>query len=168
MEKALELYRKGGLIVSGLCQTTNFEDRLDGTAQRFLDSASQDAASVLQTVESGNEEPLVQDFLQATPFHQRGEPLLFPFLIVEAKSEEGKGHRNCGIQTSLPIWGLLKSQERLSELSCPLEELGGPFVWYISYLGDSWRVSGCHVTITKAKKNYVSGGRLQCEGGNMF
>ncbi|KAE8443596.1 hypothetical protein EG329_001529 [Mollisiaceae sp. DMI_Dod_QoI] len=141
--------------VYGLCQTTNFEDRLGGTAQRILESASRDAASVLQTTaESGNEELLVQDFLQATPFHQRGEPLLFPFLILEAKSEEGKGHRNCGVQTSLPIWGLLKSQERLSELSCPLEELGGPFVWYISYLGDSWRVSGCHVTITKAKKNY--------------
>lgn len=148
--------------VYGLCQTTNFEDRLGGTAQRVLDSASQDATSILQTTTaSGNEELLVQDFLQATPFHQRGEPLLFPFLLIEAKSEEGKGHRNCGIQTSLPIWGLLKSQERLSELSCPLEELGGPFAWYISYLGDSWRVSGCHVTITTAKKNYVSGGRVQ-------
>lgn len=141
----------------GLCQTTNFEDRLGDTAQIVLDGAARDAASVLQTTtESGNEELLVQDFLQATPFHQRGEPLLFPFLILEAKSEEGKGHRNCGVQTSLPIWGLLKNQERLSELSCSLEELGDPFLWYISYLGDSWRISGCHVTITKAKKDYVS------------
>lgn len=155
--------------VYGLCQTTNFEDRLGGTARNVLDGASRDTASVLQTAaESGNEELLVEDFLQATPFHQRGEPLLFPFLILEAKSEEGKGHRNCGIQTSLPIWGLLKGQERLIELSCPLEELGGPFVWYISYLGDSWRVSGCYIAITKAKKNYVSRDRLRRKSEDVF
>ena len=115
--------------VYGLCQTTNFEDRLSGTARMVLDGAFQETTSILQTTTaSGNENLLVQDFLQINPFHQRGEPLLFPFLLIEAKSEARKGHRNCGVQTSLPIWGLLKGQERLSELSCPLEELGGPFV----------------------------------------
>jgi hypothetical protein len=143
--------------VYGLCQTSNFEERLCSPAKGILDDASEDAIADIQSaVEANGEELLVQDFLQATPFHQRGEPLLFPFLIPEAKSEEGRGHRNCGAQTSLPIWGLLKAQERLSELSCSLDELGGPFVWYISYLGDSWRVSGCHIAIEKAQKTYVS------------
>lgn len=48
-----------------------------------------------------------------------------------------------------------------------MEDLGGPFVWYISYLGDSWRVSGCHITLAKAKKNYVSGGKVRDEGGRI-
>ncbi|KAH7389010.1 hypothetical protein BKA64DRAFT_645482 [Cadophora sp. MPI-SDFR-AT-0126] len=145
MAKALGLYQKGDLIVSMGCVKPQTSRTVFAVLLK---------ASWTTTTESGNEELLVEDFLQATPFHQRGEPLLFPFLVLEAKSEEGKGHRNCGIQTSLPIWGLLKSQERLSELSYPLEELGGPFVWYISYLGDSWRVSGCHITVSKARKHY--------------
>lgn len=142
--------------VYGLRKTPNFEQRLSSPAKMVLDGASGDAITALLGIVDAGEELLVQDFIHATPFHQRGDPLLFPFLILEAKSEDGRGHRNCGIQTSLPIWAILKSQERLVQFSDNLYELGGPFIWYIHYLGDSWRVSGCYTTIEKGKSVYVS------------
>ena len=154
--KGIKLPERRPDRVYGLRQTSNFEERLSSPAKTVLDGASEDAiTALLGTVDAG-EELLVQDFIHATPFHQRGDPLLFPFLILEAKSEDGRGHRNCGIQTSLPIWAVLKGQERLVELSGNLDELGGPFIWYIHYLGDSWRVSGCYTTIVKGKRVYVS------------
>lgn len=71
--------------VYGLCQTTNFEDRLSSTAKIVLDDASQDTATVVQrTTGYGGEELLVQDFLQATPFHQRGGPTI-PILNPRGK-----------------------------------------------------------------------------------
>jgi hypothetical protein len=142
----------------GLRQTPHFETYLASPARDVLDgTAAQAVADLMQTVDGNFEALLVQNFIQATPFLQRGDPLLFPFLILEAKSEEGHGHRNCGVQTALPIWALLKSQERLSDLSsCPLEELGGPLVWYISYLGDNWRISACYIATSRGQQTYVS------------
>jgi hypothetical protein len=104
--------------VYGFCQTPIFEKRLRSPAGAFLDEAAEDTITALmKTVDTSGEELLVRDFIQATPYHQRGDPLLFPFLILEAKSEDGRGHRNSAIQTSLPVWALLKAQERLERLS---------------------------------------------------
>jgi len=75
---------------------------------------------------------------------------------MEAKSEDSGGFSMCGIQTSLPIWSLLKSQEELSEHGSPFNELGGTLVWYIAYLGDEWRISGCCTTVERGKTVYVS------------
>jgi hypothetical protein len=113
--------------VYGLRQTSNFEERLNKPAKCVLDNTNENSiAAVMDLIDSDSEEALVRDFVQATPFHRRGEPLLFPFLMMEAKSEEGGGFSKCGIQTSLPIWSLLKSQERLSDIGATLDELGGP------------------------------------------
>lgn len=137
----------------GLSQTSRFENILD----KVLDDTNQiSVAEVRHMVDSGTEEVLVRNFLQATPFHRHGEPLLFPFLMMEAKSEGGGGFSRCGIQTSLPIWSLLKIQERLSQHGAPLNELGGPLLWYIAYLGDEWRVSGCVTAIERDQSSYVS------------
>jgi hypothetical protein len=76
--------------------------------------------------------------------------------MMEAKSEEGGGFSKCGIQTSLPIWSLVKSQERLSDIGATLDELGGPLVWYFAYIGDEWRVSGCCIATESSQITYVS------------
>jgi hypothetical protein len=139
--------------VYGMRQTTNFEEMLN----KVLDDTNESSiAAVMRTIDSDAEEVLVRGFIQATPYHRRGEPLLFPFLMMEAKSEDGGGFSKCGIQTSLPIWSLLKGQEKLSELGAQLHELGGPLVWYIAYLGDEWRVSGCCTTVERGQTTYVS------------
>jgi hypothetical protein len=120
------------------------------------DTNESSIAEIMGLIESDTEEMLVRDFIQATPFSRSREPLLFPFLTMEAKSENGGGFGRCGIQTSLPIWSLLKTQERLSELGAPLSELGGPIVWYIAYVGDNWRVSVCCTMKERGQQTYVS------------
>ncbi|KAI9808938.1 MAG: hypothetical protein M1827_007112, partial [Pycnora praestabilis] len=54
----------------------------------------------------------VREAIRSSPFLEIGEPLLFPFLILEVKSEKGPdGLRSIEKQTAFPIWTLLKIQE---------------------------------------------------------
>lgn len=51
---------------------------------------------------------LVSEAIRITPFKQAGEPLLFPFLILEAKSAKGEDFHSIQLQTAFPIRTLLK------------------------------------------------------------
>lgn len=138
--------------VYGIRETRNFKEALG----KVLDDTNKSSiAAVLHTIDPDTEEMLIRDFIQATPYNRCGEPLLFPFLMMEAKSEEGGGFSKSAIQTSLPIWSLLKGQERLSELGTHFDELGGPLVWYIAYLGEKWSISGCCTTVERGLPVYV-------------
>jgi hypothetical protein len=73
--------------VYGLKQTTNFEEWLSKPAKAMLDETNESSmAAIMDLIDSDNEGLLVQDFIQTTPFYRRGEPLLFLFLMMEAKS----------------------------------------------------------------------------------
>lgn len=93
---------------------------------------------------------------RCSPFKDFNDPLLFPFLIIEAKPEKmSVGFEEARIQTALPIWGLLKLQESLSGEVSQKSDGATPLVWYFASRGDSWRVYGCYITQTQPK-NYVS------------
>lgn len=58
---------------------------------------------------------LLQDSLTVSPFQSPRDPILFPFLILEAKNERhGDGFSRIEVQTAFPIWTLLKLQHDLS------------------------------------------------------
>ncbi|KAI9766384.1 MAG: hypothetical protein M1839_004916 [Geoglossum umbratile] len=121
--------------IYGLQQTNNFEKELGKRAQMVHHLAN--AASTQR----------VMDTIESTPLQGRGDPLIFPFLIAEAKSAEGGGFAACGLQTAFPIWKLLKIQEQLEATTGRgLREQGGPLVWYVAYRGENWRISGCYTT----------------------
>ena len=66
--------------------------------------------------------------------------VLFPFLIIEAKSEKGSpGFESIENQTAFPIRTLLKLQNDLSGTS---ETSIKPLVWFLANQGDEWRVYG--------------------------
>jgi hypothetical protein len=69
--------------------------------------------------------------------------MIYPFLICEAKSEgDGPGFESIEVQTAFPIRACLKLQEDLQKQSgVPLD----PFVWFLSYQGDEWRVAACMI-----------------------
>lgn len=143
--------------VYGLRQTPNFSQRLSTPVtllREFAKAETLKAISEVSASEAGD--LLVEDILQAAPFNSIGDPLLFPFLVIEAKSEEGRGFHSCGIQTALPLWALLKLQDRLQTLTRPMSELGGPLVWYIAYRGDDWRVSAFCGTSSDSTSSCVS------------
>jgi hypothetical protein len=79
-----------------------------------------------------------------------GRSLLFPFLVMEAKS--GKGGSNFDeieIQTALPIRNLLILQHKLQHAEFNTMKVpGGPLAWFLANVGETWRVYGCYVTVS--------------------
>ncbi|TVY81443.1 hypothetical protein LSUE1_G006252 [Lachnellula suecica] len=72
------------------------------------------------------------------------EPLLFPFLILEAKSEKSAcGFDDIQTQTAFPILALIKLQQDLQGQIAGMDSGAAPLVWFLANRGDAWRVYGC-------------------------
>ena len=86
----------------------------------------------------------VGDLVRSTPFKAASDPLLFPFLVLEAKSETSpNGFDDIQVQTAFPIWALLKLQEDLQSQMVDSRSCFDPLVWFFASRGDAWRVYGC-------------------------
>lgn len=84
--------------------------------------------------------------IRSCPFKDVVNPLLFPFLILEVKSEKSKdGFDDILTQTAFPILALLQLQADLHE-KVPGREGSEALVWFLANRGDVWRVYGCCVT----------------------
>jgi hypothetical protein len=128
--------------VYGLRSTHNFEILLDALTNRTESHFAQ--------------EDDTKD-LKFSPFRQDGDPLLFPFLILEAKSE--KGPNSFGAiekQTAFSIRTLLQMQANLHHtVGARSTCLGGPLVWFFASKGEEWRVSACYVDALEQASHYV-------------
>lgn len=129
--------------VFGLRNTRNFEDYL---SQPFLHRPT------------GTAGPEVRDLVRTTPFKEQSEPLLFPFLLLEAKSESSSaGFDSIQAQSALPLMKLLKLQEELKELVLNNEECHS-LVWFLANRGDYWKVYAGHGKRgSDGEPRYVSG-----------
>lgn len=94
-----------------------------------------------------------------SPFKVDGDPLVFPFLVIEAKSEKGSdAFTDTQAQTAFAIRELLSIQHQLAEAAeKDGERDSGPLVWFLSYKGEQWRASAAYIHTTKKKTCYVSG-----------
>jgi hypothetical protein len=102
------------------------------------------------------ERPSLGETIRTSPFKEEVEPLLFPFLVLEAKSEKSpNGFGDIQTQTAFPILALLKLQEDLRAKVADIVPEAGPLVWFFANRGDAWRVYGCYVT-TDSPPRYVS------------
>ena len=129
--------------IYGLRQTTSFEEALYSPSKRHH--------------RADNRPVLIGETIRFTPFKKFGEPLLFPFLILEAKSAKGEDFETIQKQTAFPIRTLLKIQEDLrSECKEQVTWQGGPLVWFLSNRGEDWRVAACFVDKTDGQTSYVS------------
>jgi hypothetical protein len=93
------------------------------------------------------------------PFDFCPEPLLFPFLIVEAKSEKSPDcFTDIEDQTGFAIRALLKLQDDLrSATRVACQSKSEPLVWFLSCRGENWRVAAAHVEQDrKCVPHYVS------------
>lgn len=63
---------------------------------------------------SSDADTTLGELVRSSPFKDGIEPLLFPFLILEAKSgKSSSGFREIQMQTAFPIFALLKLQQDL-------------------------------------------------------
>ncbi|KAF5599882.1 hypothetical protein FPANT_2987 [Fusarium pseudoanthophilum] len=85
--------------------------------------------------------------VRSNPFKPDGEPLIFPFLVIEAKSEKaGSSNSDIQLQTGFAIRELLMIQYELGEAAGEDGNWhGGPLVWFVSYRGEDWRVSAAYI-----------------------
>ncbi|KAF2793994.1 hypothetical protein K505DRAFT_417428 [Melanomma pulvis-pyrius CBS 109.77] len=101
---------------------------------------------------------LVEDVVKTTLNPDNGgSPLLFPFLLSEAKRE--KGAENFGqmeIQTSFPIKHALQLQYDLLHIpGNTMDVPGGPLIWFLANRGEDWRVYAGHVQEKEGKPKYL-------------
>lgn len=124
--------------VYGLQKTQNFDDLLSEPPADGL------GFTLRQTI-------------RTSPFKEGTDPLLFSFLILEAKAEKSSnGFVDIIMQTMFPIHALLKLQKGLQDkMSDTTENDLSPLVWFLANRGDSWRVYGCYVS-DEELPNYVS------------
>jgi len=127
-EKAPDRQRKPDRVY-GLRETRNFEAILD----QIPSSNSQSGATV-------------RDSIRTSPFKDTDtmESLIFPFLILEAKSEQSDGFEQIQCQTAFPIQALLKLQDNLQRKAIGVST-PAPFLWFLACRGDAWRVYGCYI-----------------------
>jgi hypothetical protein len=87
-----------------------------------------------------------------------GDPLLFPFLLLEAKGEKGpENFEHMEIQTSFPIKHALKLQyDLLKTRGNTMDVPGGPLIWFLANRGEDWRVYAAFVHEEDGRPNYVS------------
>lgn len=89
-----------------------------------------------------------------------GKPLLYPFLIMEAKSEKSVDNfAQIEVQTCFPIRHALRLQHGL--MNTPgnrMDVPGGPLVWFLASKGESWRVYGAYMRVENEtnEPSYVS------------
>lgn len=95
--------------------------------------------------------------IKTSPFKESTEPLLFPFLILEAKAERSlNGFMDIQTQTMFPILALLKLQQDLQSTVDGSDRSDlNPLVWFFANRGDSWRLYGCYITDDEEPR-YVS------------
>jgi hypothetical protein len=115
--------------VYGLQETKNFDKLLSKSVPGALAS---DADVTLR------------EMVRSSPFKDGVQPLLFPFLILEAKSgKSSSGFYEIQTQTAFPIFALLRLQE---DLLARVQDSGvadRPLIWFFANRGDAWRVYGC-------------------------
>ncbi len=98
---------------------------------------------------------ILWETVESTVLNHKGNALLYPFLVIEAKSRTGASFDKCNMQTAQPILKLLKIQEDLQAQSQMTLEYGGPFIWYIAYRGEDWRLSVCYTSENSDGHFYV-------------
>lgn len=127
--------------ILGFQHTDQFDYRLNEIACKLQDEAGTKT---------------IREMVETTVAKHKNKLLLFPFLVIEAKAEDGEGLHVCDIQTAFPIWKMLKIQEELQEKTGKSLNYGCPLLWYIAYQGTNWEVSGCYTDEKNGKPSYVS------------
>lgn len=93
----------------------------------------------------------------ANPLSRRGDRLLFPFLVLEAKSDSSaRSWHQIELQTALSIRTFLETQESL-RAACGKDSKwqSGPLVWLITNRGGDWHVYAAYIEPVRARANTV-------------
>jgi hypothetical protein len=132
--------------VHGLQQTEHLDRQFEAISKSIQSQITEEAQNTGPTIP-----------IEFTPFKESGRPLMFPFLITEAKHDKGGSFEKCKMQTVFPIWRLLKMQEELQiQAKNNLDEQGGSLVWFFAYRGGEWRLYGYYTDTNSGHQGQIS------------
>jgi hypothetical protein len=98
----------------------------------------------------------LRDILECSPFNEMRDQVLFPFLVLEAKSETGDSFDDVEIQTAFAIKKILDIQLKLQLATGERSQWqSGPLIWFLSNRGDDWRVAAAYVEMDGKRAHYV-------------
>lgn len=131
--------------VFGLRRTRNIENLLHDT--RKSRAGQIDGQQLHEELQPS---PLAQ------PLDQNGDELLYPFLLLEAKS----GKSDCDwhsiqMQSAFPIRTFLETQHRLQMASDAQQSQPTPLVWFFANRGEDWHVSVAFMAEGRERPNTV-------------
>jgi hypothetical protein len=132
--------------VYGLRQTRNMENLLNDTACLARPEDGQDI--------------LVNESLGEPPLSEEGDPLVFPFLLLEAKSAKAADSdwHSIQLQSAFPVRTLLCTQELLKNMTeSHAKPQADPLVWLFMNRGEDWRVSAAYINHDAAEKTGTVG-----------
>ena len=89
---------------------------------------------------------LVRELLPNGPFSEDGHPILFPFLVIEAKSGKAADDwHSIKLQTAFPIYTFLETQQSLKRATGSRSKWkSGPLVWFFMNKGEDWRLCAAY------------------------
>lgn len=132
-------------------QSTEEPDRVYGLKQ------AGDFNFILNSAAKIDPSKRLRDTIEISPFFEEREPLLFPFLIMEAKSAKQGDTAAVELQSAFCIRRLLLLQHNLKEKTGPETQWKtGPLVWFFHWYGERWTVTGCFVENVNGNAHYVS------------
>jgi hypothetical protein len=116
--------------IYGLRQTRNFEEAI------YVHAHSEHE-------QSGK---LVADLITTSPLSMDGDPLLFPFLLLEAKSGKAADDwHSIKLQTAFPIQACLKVQRDLqTKTARGYRWQNEPLVWFFMNKGEDWQLCAAY------------------------
>lgn len=122
-------------IFADICQAFVEPDPRDVYDHQLIPKLEPDRVFGINRIGAVEEYTKVLPLVRHSPF--RSAPhILYPFLVIEAKS--GPGAAECSDvdqQTAFPLRTCLMLQEKL--------RLKHPPVWYMQYKGNEWRLAAC-------------------------
>ncbi|KAH9209820.1 hypothetical protein DL95DRAFT_449142 [Leptodontidium sp. 2 PMI_412] len=127
--------------IFGLRETRNIENLLHDTKKRELELERGEDNQDKQLHELLDPSPITQ------PISQKGDKLLFPFLVLEAKSGTSDSDwYSIQMQTAFPIKAFLDTQDRLRRATGRRSKWhAGPLVWFFANKGEDWRLSAAYM-----------------------
>ncbi|RYP66853.1 hypothetical protein DL771_007575 [Monosporascus sp. 5C6A] len=135
--------------IFGLRQTRNIENLLHDTRKLQVGQPVQTNAKQLHEVLRPS--PIDQ------PLEQSGDELLYPFLVLEAKSSTSDcDWYSIQLQTAFPIRTFLQTQHRLrTAAGSQTQSQSAPLVWFFANRGEDWRVSVAFMAEVTHKSNTI-------------
>ena len=100
---------------------------------------------------------VVGSTIRSCPFKRSAALLIFPFLVLEAKSEKaGSSGTGVQVQAACSIVTLIQIQQDLADSAKRPDDILEPMVWFLTNKGEHWTVAAGVIDDIQGGRSYVS------------